>query len=174
MPVPGYTLGEVLGEGAFAQTRIGHHNDRPDQPVAVKSIRRSHPRFELESIQKEIAVMQRIDHPRCVNLLEVAHSIGRLLACARRVAALLRCPAETVPALASPDAACRQVLEDYGLLMLLDRDTRRGPRTRVLAVITRRSAHCSLLRTHTPGSPLVVVTGPFINFLLHNHSVNIK
>ena len=37
----------------------------------------------------------------------------------------------------------------------LDRDTRRGPRTRVLAVITRRSAHCSLLRTHKPGSPLL-------------------
>jgi serine/threonine protein kinase len=109
MPVPGYTLGEVLGEGAFAQTRIGHHNDRPDQPVAVKSISRSHPRFDLEAIQKEIAVMQRINHPRCVNLLEVAHYLGSLLACARcqrlrgrSLAALLRCPAESVPALASP------------------------------------------------------------------------
>ncbi len=40
--------------------------------------------------------------------------------------------------------------------MPLDRDTRRGPRTRVLAVITRRSAHCSLLRTHKPGSPLLL------------------
>ena len=47
------------------------------------------------------------------------------------------------------------LLEDNGLLMLLDRDTRRGPRTRVLAVIARRSAHCSLLRTHKPGSPLL-------------------
>ena len=40
-------------------------------------------------------------------------------------------------------------------LILLDRDTRRSPRTRVLAIITRRSAHCSLLRTHKPGSPLL-------------------
>jgi len=40
--------------------------------------------------------------------------------------------------------------------MPLDRDTRRGPRTRVLAVITRRSAHCSLLRTHKPGSLLLL------------------
>jgi len=40
--------------------------------------------------------------------------------------------------------------------MLLDRDTRRSPRTRVLAVITRRSSHCSLLRTHKPGSPLLL------------------
>ena len=47
------------------------------------------------------------------------------------------------------------LLEDYGLLMLLDRDTRSSPRTRVLAVITRRSAHCSLLRTHKPGSLLL-------------------
>ena len=47
------------------------------------------------------------------------------------------------------------LLEDYGLLMLLDRDTRSSLRTRVLAVITRRSVHCSLLRTHKPGSPLL-------------------
>jgi hypothetical protein len=78
MPVPGYTLGKVLGEGSFAQTRIGHHNDKPDQPVAVKSISRSHPRFNLQAIQKEIAVMQRINHPRCVNLLEVARCLGRM------------------------------------------------------------------------------------------------
>jgi hypothetical protein len=37
--------------------------------------------------------------------------------------------------------------------MLLDRDTRRSQHTRVSEVITRRSAHCSLLRTHKPGSP---------------------
>jgi hypothetical protein len=41
-------------------------------------------------------------------------------------------------------------------LMPLDRDTRRSPRTRVLEVITRRSAHCSLLRTHKPGSQLLL------------------
>ena len=52
-----------------------------------------------------------------------------------------------------------RLLQDYGLLMLLDRDTRHGPRTRVLAVITRRSAHCSLLRTHKPGSPLLPCLG---------------
>jgi len=52
------------------------------------------------------------------------------------------------------------LLEDYGLLMLLlDRDTRRSLRTRVLAIITRRSAHCSLLRTHKPGSPLLPCLG---------------
>ena len=44
-------------------------------------------------------------------------------------------------------------------LLLLDRDTRRGPRTRLLAVITRRSAHRSLLRTHKPGSPLLPCLG---------------
>ena len=51
------------------------------------------------------------------------------------------------------------LLEDNGLLMLLDRDTRRGPRTRVLAVIARRSVHCSLLRTHKPWSPLLLCLG---------------
>ena len=53
-----------------------------------------------------------------------------------------------IAALRSPD-----LLRDS--CCYLDRDTRRGPRTRVLAVITRRSAHCSLLRTHKPGSPLL-------------------
>ncbi len=62
------------------------------------------------------------------------------------------------------------LLEDNGLLMLLDRDTRRGPRTRVLAVITRLSAHCSLLRTHKPRSPFLLCPAraliplrPFLN-----------
>ena len=59
-------------------------------------------------------------------------------------------------AAAAAAAAHGDVLQDNGLLMLLDRDTRRGPRTRVLAVITRRSDHCSLLRTHKPGSPLLL------------------
>ena len=57
-----------------------------------------------------------------------------------------------MPLLAPP------LLRDNCLLMLLDRDTRRGPRTRVLAVITRRSVHCSL-RTHKPGSPLLLCLG---------------
>ena len=119
MPVPGYTLGKVLGEGSFAQTRIGHHNDRPDQPVAVKSISRSHPRFNLQAIQKEIAVMQRISHPRCVNLLEVARCsrcLGRMHTRAQHLerAELLQFPAATVPALASPDAACRRCTRTKG------------------------------------------------------------
>jgi len=58
-----------------------------------------------------------------------------------------------------PRVLMTSLLEDNGLLMLLDRDTRRGPRTRVLSVITRRSAHCSLLRTHKPGSPLLLCLG---------------
>ena len=41
-------------------------------------------------------------------------------------------------------------------LIPLDRDTARSPRTRVLAGIARRSAHCSLMRTHKPGSPLLL------------------
>ncbi len=65
------------------------------------------------------------------------------------------CAAKTRPVLLTR----YHLLEDYSLLMLLDRDTRRSPRTRVLAVITRRSAHCSLLRTHKPGSPLLPCLG---------------
>ena len=66
----------------------------------------------------------------------------------------LQADAEVVAAaLASPFYAEPLLLRDS--CCYLDRDTRRGPRTRVLAVITRLSAHCSLLRTHKPGSPLL-------------------
>lgn len=83
MVVTGYVLGNVLGEGAFALTRIGFKEATPDEPVAVKSILRSHPRFNYEEILKEIAIMQKIQHPRCVNLLEVYSSRRCLLPCAR-------------------------------------------------------------------------------------------
>jgi hypothetical protein len=46
-------------------------------------------------------------------------------------------------------------------LIPLDRDTARSPRTRVLAGIARRSAHCSLMRTHKPGSPLLLCPAPY-------------
>ena len=69
--VAGYTLGDALGEGAFAVTRIGFKDARPDQPVAVKTVLRRHPRFNLEDLKAEIAIMEKISHPRCVNLIEV-------------------------------------------------------------------------------------------------------
>jgi hypothetical protein len=52
----------------------------------------------------------------------------------------------------TPDALCYKMVP---CLIPLDRDTERCPRTRVFAIITRRSAHCSLLRTHKPGSQLL-------------------
>ena len=48
----------------------------------------------------------------------------------------------------TPDALCYKMVP---CLIPLDRDTERCPRTRVFAIITRRSAHCSLLRTNKPG-----------------------
>jgi hypothetical protein len=39
----GYTLGDALGEGAFAVCRIGPKNDTPSQKVAVQSLMRDHP-----------------------------------------------------------------------------------------------------------------------------------
>jgi hypothetical protein len=54
MVIAGYVLGNVLGEGAFALTRIGYKELTPDQPVAVKSILRSHPRFNYEEISSRL------------------------------------------------------------------------------------------------------------------------
>ena len=95
MVIAGYVLGNVLGEGAFALTRIGYKELTPDQPVAVKSILRSHPRFNYEEIQKEIAIMQKIQHPRCVNLIEVTPSASVSLR-ARSLALPLPCACVSV------------------------------------------------------------------------------
>lgn len=67
----GYTLGDALGEGAFAVCRIGHKNDDPSRQVAVKSLMRDHPNFDTTALKHEISIMQAINHPRCINLIEV-------------------------------------------------------------------------------------------------------
>jgi len=67
----GYTLGEALGEGAFAVCRLGHKNDNPTQKVAVKSLMRDHPNFDPTALQHEINIMKAINHPRCIGLIEV-------------------------------------------------------------------------------------------------------
>ena len=67
----GYTLGDALGEGAFAVCRIGRKNDNPSQKVAVKSLMRDHPNFDPVALEHEIHIMKAINHPRCIALIEV-------------------------------------------------------------------------------------------------------
>ena len=67
----GYTLGDALGEGAFAVCRLGHKAGEPNNKVAVKSLMRNHPNFDLEALASEIKIMKAINHPRCISLIEV-------------------------------------------------------------------------------------------------------
>ena len=67
----GYTLGDALGEGAFAVCRLGHKTGEPNNKVAVKSLMRDHPNFDPESLASEIKIMKAINHPRCISLIEV-------------------------------------------------------------------------------------------------------
>ena len=67
----GYTLGDALGEGAFAVCRLGHKAGEPNKKVAVKSLMRNHPNFDLEALASEIKIMKAINHPRCISLIEV-------------------------------------------------------------------------------------------------------
>ena len=57
--------------GAFATCRIGHKRGNPALKVAVKTLRRDHPSFDEESMQHEIRIMQAVNHPRCIRLIEV-------------------------------------------------------------------------------------------------------
>ena len=39
--------------------------------VAVKTILQSHPRFNEADLRRELAVLEKVNHPRCVNLVEM-------------------------------------------------------------------------------------------------------
>ena len=51
--------------------RLGHKNDQPNEKVAVKTLLRDHPNFDPTALKHEISIMQAINHPRCINLIEV-------------------------------------------------------------------------------------------------------
>eukprot|EP00286_Rhodomonas_abbreviata_P015214 CAMPEP_0181322184 /NCGR_PEP_ID=MMETSP1101-20121128/19093_1 /TAXON_ID=46948 /ORGANISM="Rhodomonas abbreviata, Strain Caron Lab Isolate" /LENGTH=387 /DNA_ID=CAMNT_0023430081 /DNA_START=212 /DNA_END=1375 /DNA_ORIENTATION=+ len=65
-----YEMGKTLGSGSFATARIATRKDNGAK-VAIKTLLRSHEMFDMELLQHEIDVMRKIDHPRCIRLLEV-------------------------------------------------------------------------------------------------------
>jgi len=69
--VAGYSLGDVLGEGTFASTRLGRPDDESRELVAVKTVRKDNPRLQEEALRREVAVLERLNHPRCVKLIEL-------------------------------------------------------------------------------------------------------
>ena len=51
--------------------RIGKAHSGKVELVAVKTVFKSHPRFNEADLRRELAVLEKIDHPRCVNLVEM-------------------------------------------------------------------------------------------------------
>jgi len=63
-----YTLGEILGRGAFSVVRKGVHN-HTGKSFAVKIIQKKMVRLEV--LEREISIMQKIRHPHVLSMQEV-------------------------------------------------------------------------------------------------------
>eukprot|EP00960_Hanusia_phi_P040208 754308-Hanusia_phi.AAC.5 len=59
-----YELGDPLGE-------LGKTKSSPNVKVAVKTVLRSHPHFDMKSLNHEISIMRAAKHPKCIELIEV-------------------------------------------------------------------------------------------------------
>jgi len=65
-----YEIGETLGKGSFAVVKIGIPKDGGPK-VAVKIIDKKDAQFDKDSLEQEIAIMKKVDHPNCIKLHEV-------------------------------------------------------------------------------------------------------
>jgi serine/threonine protein kinase len=68
-----YTFDEALADGAYALVWRGHHDERPDIPIAIKVIRNadtSTPQAKAW-INQEIAILRKIHHPLIPELFDV-------------------------------------------------------------------------------------------------------
>jgi 5'-AMP-activated protein kinase catalytic alpha subunit len=70
-----YTLGRVLGQGAYAPVRVGVHR-LTGAPVAVKNFRRAEMATEAarRAVEREIRILKAVRHPNVVRLCEVVRS----------------------------------------------------------------------------------------------------
>ena len=65
-----FTIGQKLGDGAFATAYRGVRKADGCE-VAIKTLDRTHPRFEHSLISAEIMVMRKVTHERCIRLIDV-------------------------------------------------------------------------------------------------------
>jgi len=69
-----YTLGQVLGEGAFAQVKLGIDRETQEK-VAVKIIKKhQYDAKEMEYILREMNIMKSVSHPHIVNTVDIFNS----------------------------------------------------------------------------------------------------
>lgn len=66
-----YILKEVLGSGAFSQVRQASSKVSSSTQVAVKTIQKKALKGKEETLENEIAVLRKLQHPNIVQLVEV-------------------------------------------------------------------------------------------------------
>jgi len=69
-----YTLKDVLGTGAFSQVRLAESKESPGDLYAIKVIDKKALKGKEDSLENEIRVLRRLDHPNVVKLLEAYES----------------------------------------------------------------------------------------------------
>lgn len=62
-----YSIGELLGTGGFSNVHSGIHIPT-NCPVAIKKISKSH--FPREKFERELHLMEKLDHPFAISLFE--------------------------------------------------------------------------------------------------------
>ena len=77
--LPGYVLGEVVGEGGFCKVRLGIHQVSGAK-TAVKLIDKSKLSSETDRkrVGREIRVLKRLTHPNVVRLFDVVETASRI------------------------------------------------------------------------------------------------
>lgn len=73
-----YNFGHVLGEGAFAQVRIGEDKHTHER-FAIKVIKKQEYKVkEMQFIMREVKIMMKISHPNVVNTYDIFDSVHHL------------------------------------------------------------------------------------------------
>ncbi|XP_037788437.1 calcium/calmodulin-dependent protein kinase type 1 isoform X1 [Penaeus vannamei] len=65
-----YNLKDLLGTGAFSQVRLAEVKDDPSHMVAIKIIDKKALKGKEDSLENEIKVLRRLQHPNIVQLME--------------------------------------------------------------------------------------------------------
>ncbi|XP_040578742.1 calcium/calmodulin-dependent protein kinase type 1 isoform X1 [Lepeophtheirus salmonis] len=69
-----YIMKDVLGTGAFSQVRLAEQREEPSKLYAIKIIDKKALKGKEDSLENEIKVLRRLDHPNVVKLLEAYES----------------------------------------------------------------------------------------------------
>mmetsp|Transcript_58193 Transcript_58193/g.153016 ORF Transcript_58193/g.153016 Transcript_58193/m.153016 type:complete len:183 (-) Transcript_58193:776-1324(-) len=65
-----YKFGEKLGQGAFGVVRYGWSKTN-NKSCAIKIVDKTHHQFDLPSLEKEVMIMKKVNHPHCMRLYGV-------------------------------------------------------------------------------------------------------